>query len=148
MRCLHRDERGAVVIEFAFVLPMLVLLLVGMIDFGFLFVRYETLTNAAREGARIASMTNYNTAQVQARVASYLASAGMTATPATTVAPVSIATSAGGPVAPGVQVTVSYPHNYLFFSPIAGLFGNNMTSTTLTASTTMRTQTAAAGSGG
>jgi Flp pilus assembly protein TadG len=136
-----------VVIEFAFVLPMLVLLLLAMIDFGFLFVRYEALTNASREGARIASMTNYNTAQVQARVASYLTTAGLTATPTTTVVPVSIATSAGGPVAAGVQVTVSYPHNYVFFSPIAGMFGNNMTSTTLTASTTMRTQAAAASTG-
>ncbi len=47
-------ERGAELVEFAFVFPTLLLVMLGIIDFGFLFQRYEVVTNAAREGARVA----------------------------------------------------------------------------------------------
>jgi Flp pilus assembly protein TadG len=50
----HGNETGAELIEFAFVLPLLLLVIVGIFDFGFLFQRYEVVTNAAREGARAA----------------------------------------------------------------------------------------------
>ncbi len=53
----------------------------GIIDFGLLFQRYEAVTNAAREGARIAVLPGYAQADVQARVTQYLAAAGLTATP-------------------------------------------------------------------
>ncbi|MCH7720860.1 MAG: pilus assembly protein, partial [Planctomycetes bacterium] len=46
-------ETGAELIELALVLPILLLVLGGIMDFGFLFLRYEVVTNAAREGARI-----------------------------------------------------------------------------------------------
>ena len=45
-------ERGAELVEFALVFPMLLLVMLGIMDFGFLFQRYEVLTAAAREGAR------------------------------------------------------------------------------------------------
>ena len=43
-------ESGSELIEMAFTLPMLLLVAVGIIDFGFLFQRYEIVTNGAREG--------------------------------------------------------------------------------------------------
>lgn len=49
-----RSERGAELIEFALVFPVLLLVVLGIVDFGFLFQRMEVVTNAAREGARIA----------------------------------------------------------------------------------------------
>jgi hypothetical protein len=45
-------EKGAELIEFALVFPLLLLVMFGIMDFGLLFQRYETVTNAAREGAR------------------------------------------------------------------------------------------------
>ena len=45
---------GAGVIEFGLTLPLLLLLVLGMIEFGFMFQEYKVVTNAAREGARIA----------------------------------------------------------------------------------------------
>ena len=45
-------ERGASVLEFAIVLPILLVLLFGVIEFGFIFYNKAMLTNAAREGAR------------------------------------------------------------------------------------------------
>lgn len=47
-----KNNRGAALVEFAIVLPLLLLLLVGMIEFGLLFYNKQVLTNASREGAR------------------------------------------------------------------------------------------------
>ena len=45
-------ERGAALVELAILLPFLVLILVGIIEFGLLFYNQQVLTNASREGAR------------------------------------------------------------------------------------------------
>ncbi|MBW2187820.1 MAG: pilus assembly protein [Deltaproteobacteria bacterium] len=47
-----KNNRGAALVEFALVLPLLLLLLVGLIEFGLLFYNKQVLTNASREGAR------------------------------------------------------------------------------------------------
>lgn len=49
------NERGTALIEFAFVLPMFLVLLLGTIDFGHLIQTRLIMTNVAREGASIAS---------------------------------------------------------------------------------------------
>ena len=54
-----RSERGAELIEFALVLPLLMFIILGLVDFGFMFQRFEVVTNAAREGARIAVLPGY-----------------------------------------------------------------------------------------
>jgi Flp pilus assembly protein TadG len=51
----RRGERGANLVEFALVLPLLVLLLAGVADFGRAFNNYIIITNASREGARYGS---------------------------------------------------------------------------------------------
>jgi Flp pilus assembly pilin Flp len=48
----RRDQEGAAAVEFALLLPLLVLLLFGMIEFGLAFNTRIQATNAAREGAR------------------------------------------------------------------------------------------------
>lgn len=55
---LIRSERGAAVVEFALVLPLLILLVFGIIEFGRAYNLYLGVTHAAREGARIASVRN------------------------------------------------------------------------------------------
>jgi Flp pilus assembly protein TadG len=84
-RKLWTCERGAELVEFAFVFPTLLLVMLGIIDFGFLFQRYEVVTNAAREGARVAILPGYADADVQARVTQYLTAGGLTGTATTTV---------------------------------------------------------------
>src|SRR6185369_3492982 len=74
---LAKGELGAELIEFALVLPLLLLLVLGIVDFGFMFQRLEVVTNAAREGARIAVLPSYDTADVRARVNSYLLEGGV-----------------------------------------------------------------------
>ena len=77
-----KSQRGAELIEMALILPLLLLVLVGIVDFGFLFQRYEVLTNAAREGARMAVLANsgYTITDVRTRVCSYLTAGGVPTT--------------------------------------------------------------------
>jgi Flp pilus assembly protein TadG len=56
-------ERGQAVIELALTLPLLLVVVFGIIDFGFMFQRYEAVTNAAREGARIGVLADYTAAR-------------------------------------------------------------------------------------
>ena len=51
-RQLHRRD-GLAVVEMAIVLPLLILLTFGMIEYGWLFLRSQEISNAARQGARI-----------------------------------------------------------------------------------------------
>ena len=48
------DERGATLVEFAFVLPVFILFLFAIIDFGWLFAQFLDVKQGAREGARLA----------------------------------------------------------------------------------------------
>ena len=51
-RRLRRGERGASAVEFALIIPLLVMLLLGTITAGLVYADHVSLTNAAREGAR------------------------------------------------------------------------------------------------
>lgn len=54
---VHRrrgDQRGATLVEFAFVLPVFILFLFAIIDFGWLFTQFLDVKQGAREGARLA----------------------------------------------------------------------------------------------
>ena len=136
-------DKGAELIEFALVFPLLLLVMFGIMDFGLLFQRYETVTNAAREGARIAVLPGYAQADVEARVTQYLAAAGLTATP-TIAYTAPQALNVGGACVTITGVTVGYPHQYLFIGKIIGLFGGSgFTTKTLTATARMRYEGAA-----
>jgi hypothetical protein len=54
IRSKSSKTRGQSLIEFALVLPLLILLIVGSFEFGLLFMTYHTIQNAGREGARLA----------------------------------------------------------------------------------------------
>jgi len=142
-----RSERGAELIEFALIFPLLLLVLLGIIDFGLMFQRYEVLTNATREGARIAVLPNYTAADVQMRVCDYLTSGGVPTTgcrtaptnPLVTVTPTPIAMGAGVTPISAVTVTLAYQHNYMFIRPILMIMGGGWTNAkTITTTAVMR----------
>ncbi|RWZ58211.1 pilus assembly protein [Halobacillus fulvus] len=51
-----RKEKGTALVEFALILPVFLILLFGLIDFGRIFHAYLTIDHAGREGARVASV--------------------------------------------------------------------------------------------
>ena len=51
-----RDQRGSVAVEFAILLPLIVIILFATIEFGLTFSKIEDLESAAREGARYAAV--------------------------------------------------------------------------------------------
>jgi Flp pilus assembly protein TadG len=57
--CVKRQsERGAVAVELAILLPVLLVILLGIVEFGRVFNAQISLTQAAREGARVMAVTN------------------------------------------------------------------------------------------
>lgn len=140
-----RGEAGTAIIEAALTLPLLLLVVVGICDFGLLFQRYGVVTNAAREGARVAVLPGYTTGDVTARVQSYLAAGGVNEAPVMTVAPLTITPAGGGVPYTAVSVTVESDHTFSFLAPIAALFGGDFGTVTLTATSVMRTEVAAGG---
>ena len=77
-------DRGSVAVEFALLLPVLLLLIFGVIDFGRAINAQITLTQAAREGVRLAAL-GYSTAAVTTRAQS--AATGLSPVPTVTVTP-------------------------------------------------------------
>jgi Flp pilus assembly protein TadG len=57
-----KNERGQTMTEFAFVLPFLIVLLFGIIQFGIIFNNYVTLTDAARAASRKGAVSRNLTA--------------------------------------------------------------------------------------
>jgi len=138
-----RSEEGAQLVEFALVLPLLLLIMLGIAEFGFMFQRYEVLTNAAREGARLAVLPGYADADVQARVAAYLSSGRVPTTgsnPTVLVENVSIPVSGGRPAISAKRVTVTYTYTYQFLNALAAFFGSRA-ALPLSAVSEMRSET-------
>lgn len=62
-----RPDRGQSLVEFSLVLMPLFLILLGIIQFGFVFNAYVTLTNSAREGARTGTVYMYDSSLSKAQ---------------------------------------------------------------------------------
>lgn len=125
MRRWLRSERGQTMVETAMVLPILLVLVFGMIDFGRVFNAWITVTNSAREGARVGATRQDETA-IEARVA-----AAMGHIDDYTVDIV----NAGG--ASGTAVSVSVETTIDILTPLIGdIIGGG--SVTISETTTMR----------
>lgn len=109
------SERGAVAVEFAILAPVLVMLLLGIMEFGRAYNVQTTLTNAAREGVRSMAINN---SQATARTAAKNAATQLS--PALT--DVNIAFSAAN-CAVGTQITVTITYSLSTMTGIAGPFG-------------------------
>lgn len=87
MRSIVRDSRGQSVIEFALVLPILLLLVFGVTEFGRAWMTMNVLTAAAREGCRVAVVTDPDVAAVNARVNELCSAARVVPTAVTVTGP-------------------------------------------------------------
>lgn len=76
----HREERGAAAVEFALVVPILIVVVFGIINLGFVFAQQISLNNGARQGARYAIVDGRTCDQIKAETQDSAATIGMTAT--------------------------------------------------------------------
>jgi Flp pilus assembly protein TadG len=124
-------DRGSVAVEFALLLPVLLLLIFGVIDFGRAINAQITLTQAAREGARLASL-GYSTSAVTTRAQT--AATGLSPVPTVTVMS-ACPTGAGT----GVDAVVKVSYTFTFVTPVgafAAMFGTASFGSTLSLSAT------------
>lgn len=63
---MNRKDRGAQLVEFALLAPLLLLLLLGIIEFGWLFSQNNDVRHGAREGARAAAVNLGDNATIRA----------------------------------------------------------------------------------
>ncbi|MGY1704406.1 TadE/TadG family type IV pilus assembly protein [Geodermatophilus sp. SYSU D00697] len=126
MRKRMREEHGAAAVELAMVLPLLLVLVLGIAEFGHAFQVQGTLSAAAREGARVMALQNDRAA---ARTA--VRTAAPTLDPAITdaqiaITPASCPTTTSGPAT--VRVTIDYPMPFLtdFFGASIDLTGTGV----------------------
>jgi Flp pilus assembly protein TadG len=107
-------DRGAAAVEFALVLPLLLLIIFGIIDSGRALSAQVILTGAAREGARLAALGQPNVVSRTQAAATGLNPVNVTVTPC--------AAGAG----PAANAVVSVSYSFSFITPvgaIAGMFG-------------------------
>lgn len=128
-------DRGATAVEFALLLPLLLLIVMGIIDFGRMLNAQETLTQAAREGARLVALGQPNVAS-------------RTQAAATGLSPVGVSIQSACPVGAGPGSNGAVQASFTFqFTPglgyLVGLFGGTGLSgqTTLSAQGVMPCET-------
>jgi Flp pilus assembly protein TadG len=143
------DARGSELVEFALILPLLLILVAGIVDFALMFQAFEVVTNAAREGARMMVLPGYSEDDARSHVRAYITAAGLAGTPDTVVTPTIIAGGAGGaPMSAGFQVSVAYVHPITLLGPIFSLIGGSAASSiTLNGVSVMRAETTVVGVG-
>ncbi|HSW46850.1 MAG TPA: TadE/TadG family type IV pilus assembly protein [Phycisphaerae bacterium] len=74
-------RRGGAVVEMAVVSPLLLMMLLGMIEFGYVFMMQQSMTNAVREATRVATLPGATDADIQNRLVGALAPTGLNVTP-------------------------------------------------------------------
>ena len=110
---VQRQRRGATVVEFALVAPVMFLFIFGIFEFGRMMMVQQAVTNAAREGCRKASLvTTINSTDVDTVVRnvmeSVIADASNTAKVRVNVTPTNMASlTSGTPVSVDVEVSYS-----------------------------------------
>jgi len=135
-RLCRRNRPGAAAVAFAIVAPVFFLMVFGMIEFGRMVMVQQIITNASREGARMAVLDGATTNEVSTAVGDYLTNASFSAaaSPTITIDPDPPSSAEyGNPVT--VSVSIPFSHGRWLPSPMF------LGSKTLSASTVMRRET-------
>jgi Flp pilus assembly protein TadG len=124
MQQLIKSQKGQSLVEFALVLPVFVVILFGIMEFGRLWEVSNILTSAAREGARVAAVSEPDVEKAKTAARSVLAAGHISGATITVSGPNSTS---------DVSVTVA-----LLYKPMTGSIIPGFGSFSLTRSTTMR----------
>jgi Flp pilus assembly protein TadG len=137
-----RGEKGTALIEAAITVPIILLISVGIFEFGRAYQTQQVLTNAAREGARMAVIDGSTDAAVRDRVREFLTGGGLTTLPDEDILITHDVAITG--TATGSRVQIIYPFQFIVLNPIVRLVAPNDTTTgapiNMGAVTTMRNE--------
>ena len=122
IRKIWRCQQGVAAVEFALALPLFLMLIFGVIDFGLAMYAKGLITNASQEGARFGAiyrLDSLTVGDIQTHVQGYLQAAGFPAPVTVTV------TGAGGPSGSPLSVRVDYAYRLQTLPElVAGLTGD------------------------
>ena len=144
IRTAGADERGAALLETAIALPVVLLIAVAILEFGAAFQTWQVLTNAAREGARVAVLPGTDDEAVTGRVQAYMAAGHLRSIDQADVAiDRNQVINIGAGTATASRVEISYPYAFVVLNPVATLVAADSTlgeALTMTATATMRNE--------
>ena len=118
----RKQERGQAMVEMAISIPLLLMLMVGIFEVGRAYETWQVLTNAAREGARMAVTPLGTPANTTALIRQYMAD-GQLSKSATASVSVNKGASinVNGTAISASAVTVDYPFEFIMLQPIVRL---------------------------
>jgi Flp pilus assembly protein TadG len=142
----RKNERGQALLETAIALPILLVLMVGIFEVGRAYETWQVLTNAAREGARVAVTPSGSQATTTSLVRQYMAN-GQLPMHATAAVVVNKGASinVNGAAVSASAVTVDYPFEFIMLQPIVRLVAPGATAggpLTMRATAIMRNEAA------
>jgi Flp pilus assembly protein TadG len=122
MRRRIKSERGAALLEAAITIPMLLLVSVGIFEFGRAYQTWQILTNAAREGARMAVLQDSSNTDITSRVSQYMTDGQLGAANSATIGVNrSAVLDVNGRNVSASDVTIDYPFSFIVLQPVARL---------------------------
>ncbi|MGH7500909.1 MAG: TadE family protein [Longimicrobiales bacterium] len=135
-RAHGRGEAGQALVEFAIIMPILLILVLGLVEFSRAWFNYQVMVDAAREGARTGAVYNPPTTigTIQNKINTQLAAAGMDTLNAT----ITITGFQGGTAQP-LTVAIAYPFALRWIGSFLGWTGAQ-TSFTLNTSVVFRNE--------
>ena len=122
-----RSEKGAALIEAAITVPVILLISVGIFEFGRAYQTWQVLTNAAREGARMAVITGTTDADIKTRVQNYM-TAGSLPNASTATVTITRGVALTGPDT-GTSIAIDYPFQFMVLNPVVRLIAPSDTTT-------------------
>lgn len=138
-RNARRRDGGQSLVEFAIIVPILLALVVGIFEFGRAWNVYQVVTNAAREGVRLAVVPVNSESTVRQAVEDALQRAALDPSAGSVTI-----TGLGDGIGTQCTVQVQYPYTFQFIGPIMGFLGDgggsDPGSITLTSTIVMRNE--------
>jgi Flp pilus assembly protein TadG len=119
-----RNERGAALLETAITIPIVLLVTVSIFEFGRAYQTWQVLTNAAREGARVAILSDSNDQQIRDAVRNYMVGGRL---PAAASASITVERTVPFGANTASRITVSYPFNFTVLNPVMRLVNRSAT---------------------
>ncbi len=104
-----KRRRGSLTVEAALLLPLLLILTFGLIEYGWMFLKQQQITNTARQCARLGAMVDGTNTAVTNQITTMMNSYGLVSSAyTTTISPANVATAARGTQ---VSVTISIQYS-------------------------------------